>query len=228
MRLSKFLSLYIAMSRNQARFFIKKGRVSVNGDVITDPNFGLTDTDRVVFDGKPVSIAAHKYFLLHKPATYVCLVKHKKYASALELLNERLEDHYYYFANVLGPELAGLVLLSDDARWTSRMQRRLLKKPCVYHARSKERFGQDKYEQIKSAWLVPSESKTGRITEIKKQDERTLVLSTSLPQVQGMTEIFSSVDLSLDALRLQQLGRLSLGSLAEGEYLELNESEIEI
>jgi len=108
------------------------------------------------------------------------------------------------------------------------MQRRLLKKPCVYHARSKERFGQDKYEQIKSAWLAPSESQTGRITDIKKQDERTLTLRTNQSQVQEMTEIFSSVDLSLDTLHLQQLGRLNLGDLAEGDYLELNESEIEI
>ena len=44
----------------------------------------------------------------------------------------------------------------------------------------------------------------------------------------GMIEIFSSVDLSLETLRLQQLGKLNLRELAEGDYLELNKSEIEI
>ena len=216
------------MSRNQARFFIRKGRVYVGSDVITDPDFELLDTDRIFFDGKPVSDSAYKYFLLNKPASYVCFVKHPEYESALNLLKNRLDDHYFYFANVLGPELTGLVLLSDDAHWTSRMQRKLLRKPCVYHARSKERIGDDKCEQIKSAWLAFTETRTSAVTDIKQQDERTLVLSTNQPQVGGMTEIFSSVDLSLETLTLQQLGRLHLGNLVEGDYLELNKSEIVI
>ena len=228
MRLCTYLSLSIAMSRNQARFFIKKGRVYVGSGVITDPDFELIGTDRVFFDGKPVFGSAYKYFLLHKPASYVCFVKHAEYASALDLLKNRPDDDYFYFANVLGPELTGLVLLSNDARWASRMQRRLLSKPCVYHARSKERIGDDKCEQIKSAWLASTETQISAVTDIKQQDERTLVLSTNQPQVGGMTEIFSSVDLSLETLTLQQLGRLHLGNLVEGDYLELNKSEIVI
>ena len=228
MRLSRYLSLSIAMSRNQARFFIRKGRVHVGSDVITDPNFELSDTDPVFFDGKPVSKSAYKYFLLHKPASYVCFVKHAEYASALDLLKNRPDDHYFYFANVLGPELTGLVLFSDDARWTSRMQRRLLSKPCVYHARSKDRIGDDKCEQLKSAWLASTETDTSALTGIEQHDERTLILSTNKPQVGGIAEIFSSVDLSLEMLTLQQLGRLNLGNLEEGDYLELNKSEIEI
>ena len=198
MRLSKYLSLSIAMSRNQARFFIRKGRVYVGSDVITDPNFELADTDLVF------------------------------YASALDLLKDRADEHYFYFANVVGPELTGLVLFSDDARWASRMQRRVLRRPCVYHARSKERFGDDKYEQINSAWLESTEAQISVITDIRQQDDRTLVLSTNQPQVQGMMEIFSSVGLPLETLRLQQLGKLNLGDLAEGDYLQLNKSEIEI
>ena len=228
MRLSRFLSLYIAMSRNQARFFIKKGRVCVGSKVITDPNFELVETDRVIFDGKPVAVSAYKYFLLHKPAGYVCLVKHGKYASALELLDDSRDDHYYYFANILAPELTGLVLLSDDTRWASRMQRRLLKKQCVYRVRTKEPLSDAEFEQIKRAWLAPRESHTNAITDIRKQDERTLLLSTEQSRVQEIAEMFSSANLSLENLCLQQLGRLNLGDLSEGDYLEFNESEIEI
>ena len=108
------------------------------------------------------------------------------------------------------------------------MQRRLLSKPCVYHARSKERIGDDKCEQIKSAWLASTETQISAVTDIKQQDERTLILSTNKPQVGGMTEIFSAVDLSLETLTLQQLGRLNLGNLGEGDYIELNKNEIEI
>ena len=228
MRLSKYLSLSIAMSRNQAKFFIRKGRVSVDSSVITDPNFELVDTSHVIFDGKPICISAYQYFLLNKPTSYSYVINHAEYTSALNLIKNRLEGHYYYFANFLGVELSGLVLLSNDVRWTNRMKRKLLKKPCIYHARSKESFSEGQFQQIKNAWLASPASQAGRIINIQEQDERTLLFSTSQPQVQEIMEIFSSLDLPIETLHLQQLGRLSLGDLAEGDYLELNENDIRV
>ena len=230
MRLSKFLSLSVAMSRNQAKFFIRKGRVSVNRRSIIDPDFELADADtsHVVFDGKPISIAAYQYFLLNKPATYVCAARHSQHISALCLLKNRPENHYYYFANDLAPELSGLVLISDDARWTSRMKRKLSKKPCIYHARSREKFSEDQFQQLKNAWLTSSKSQAGPIIDIQKQDERTLILSTNQPQAQEIVEIFSSLGMPIEILHLQQLGRMNLGNLAEGDYLNISLNDIKI
>ena len=38
MRLIKYLTLAVAMSRNQAGYFIRKKRVSVDGKIISDPD----------------------------------------------------------------------------------------------------------------------------------------------------------------------------------------------
>ncbi len=228
MRLSKFLSLSVAMSRNQAKFFIRKGRVSVDGDVITDPNSEIADTSLVIFDGKPISIAAYHYVLLHKPASYICKTKDTQYASVLELVKNRSEDRYYYFANVLGAELTGLVLLSDDAHWTTRMQRKLSKKPCVYQAKSKNIISDDQLRQVKEACLVFSENQIGRTINIQEQDEKTLLLSMNQTHISEIKDILSSVDLDIETLHLEQIGRLSLGDLTEGDYLELAENEIKV
>ena len=228
MRLSKFLSLSIAMSRNQAKFFIKKGRVSVDSCVVTDPNFELEEETRVIFDGKPIGILNYQYFLLHKPASYVCVAKHSQYVSVLSLIKAINQNRYYYFANELGPELTGLVLLSDDARWTNRMKRKLLKKPCVYHARTQERYSEGQFERLRNAWLGMSDSQNESIIDVEKLDERTLMIRTNYPLVQKIKEIFSRLDLPLATLHLQQLGRLSLDDLAEGDYLKLTENEVKV
>lgn len=228
MRLSKFLSLSVAMSRNQAKFFIRKGRLSVDGNVITDPYFELADASHVVFDGNPISIAEYRYILLHKPASYACTTKDTEHTSVLELLKNRSEDRYYYFANVLGPELTGLVLLSDDARWTNRMKRRLLKKPRVYQARAKEVVSEDQLQQIKNALPAPSENQIGPVIDIQKQAEKTLLLRTANVEIQRIMDAFSSVDLAIETLHLQQIGSLSLGDLSEGDFLELTEDEIKV
>ena len=228
MRLSKFLSLSIAMSRNQAKFFIRKGRVSVDGDLVTEPNFELTDTSHVIFDGKPISIVAHHYVLLNKPVSYICTTKTSQYTSVLELMGNRSKDRYYYFANILGAALTGLVLLSDDARWTTRMQRKLSKKRCVYKAKSKKAISDHQLWQIKEACLTLSENKTRPTIKIQKQDEKRLLLNMNQTHVPEIMDIFSSADLTIQTLHLEQIGRLSLGDLKEGDYLELTENEIEV
>ncbi len=215
MRLSKFLSLSVAMSRNQAKFFIRKGRVSASGNVVTDPNFELADNSDVIFDGKPISIAEYKYVLMHKPASYACTANHTEYTSVLKLLKNRSESRYYYFANVLGPELTGLVLLSDDARWTSRMRRKLFTKTSIYEIRSKNIVSKEQLQKIKKMWVVPSESQAAQIIDIQKQNEKTVLLTTNRPQIQEMMDLFPPADLAIEAIHLKQLGKLSLGDLTE-------------
>ncbi len=228
MRLSKFLSLAVAMSRNQAKFFIRKGRLSVDGDVISDPYFEVDDASHVTFDGRSISIAEFQYILLHKPASYGCTTKDAQYPSVLKLLKNRSEDHYYYFANVLAPEVTGLVLLSDDARWTSRTKRRLLTKPHVYQIRSRDLISEDRLRQLKDAWLASSENRVGPPPETEQHDQKTLLLKTGNVGYQEILKVFSSVEIAIEAPHLIQLGRLKIGDLEAGEYLVLTEDGIKI
>ena len=216
------------MSRNQAKFFIRKGRLSVDGNVITDPEFDVGEASVVVFDGKPISIAAHQYVLLHKPASYSCTTKSTEYPSVLELLKNRQEDRYYYFANVLAPAATGIVLLSDDARWTSRIKRRLLKKPRVYQIRTKQPFKENQLEQLKGKWPSTSEDKNSSALDIQVRDQQMLQIKTNNVGMQTIMEVFASADLAIEMARLQQLGRLDLGELNVGDYLELTEGQVKI
>ena len=143
-------------------------------------------------------------------------------------MKNRSKDRYYYFANVLGAEQTGLVLLSDDARWTNRMQRKLSKKPCVYQAKSKKIISDDQLRLMTEACLAVSENQIGPTINIQKQDKKTLLLSMNQTHITEIINIFSSVDLAIETLHLQQIGRLSLGDLPEGDYLEFTENEVKV
>ena len=61
-----------AGSRTDARGWIAKGRVRVNGQVVRNPDHWVDLAhDRVTFDGKPLRAAARSYILLYKPKGYV-------------------------------------------------------------------------------------------------------------------------------------------------------------
>ena len=228
MRLSRFLSLSVAISRNQARFFIGKGRVSVDARVITDPNFKVSDTSQVIFDGNRVTIIPHQYIILNKPASYVCEAKSSGSNSVLDLLKNRPETQYYHFANVLGPQLTGLILLSDDARWTNRMKLKMLKKVRVYKIRLKNIVTNSQLERIRKTLSVDPQNTSGRVIYIDKQTEKTISLKTDHSRVTEIFNLLDSENLRVELFHLEQIGRLSLGDLKEGDYLELLEGEIKV
>jgi 16S rRNA pseudouridine516 synthase len=225
MRLIKFLTLSVALSRNQAKFFIKRGRVSVNGKTKTDPDFELLDSSLVLFDGKPISIIEHQYIVLHKPPSYECAPTNKQNKSILDLIKNRSEKRSYHFANILAPELTGIVLLSNDIRWVSRMKLRLQKKTWIYRIRLKNNANEVIVEQLKSAL---SENEITPTIAIDDEDKRSILLHLSQTQGTEIVTTLASLNLKVATLQLKQLGRLNLGELKEGDYLELMENEVKI
>ena len=225
MRLVKYLTLAIPMSRNQAKFFIKRRRVTIDGKVQIDPDFEITNSCHVIFDGKPISIIKYRYIMLHKPPSYVCTSNDKKQKSVLELIKNRSEDRIYHFANILNAPLTGVVLISDDIRWTSRMRLRLQKKPWTYQVRLKHVVQEKQICQLKE---ICAESGSIPIIERDNRDPNTICLKLNQSQGINIASNLASLNLAIETLQLKQLGRLNLGELKEGDYLELMENEVKI
>ncbi|MEM7376404.1 MAG: S4 domain-containing protein [Pseudomonadota bacterium] len=228
MRLSKYLSLCVAMSRNQAKYFVRRGRIAVDGTVVTDPEFDVAEGSGVSFDGKPMSIAGFEYIVLHKPLGYGCTAKDTAHPSVLALLGDRAGERYYYFANLLGPEVTGLVLLSDDARWTQRIKRRLEKKPRLYHATTVRPIEPGHVEGMQAFALSGAEAGASPMLDVRQHGDCTLTVSMRQTSVSRIVEMLSRVGLELDALHLHQLGKLGLGDLSEGEYRVYAEADIRV
>ena len=66
------------------------------------------------------------------------------------------------------------------------------------------------------------------MTDLQRRDDRTLVVTMGHAGMDSIRDRFASVGVAIETLHLQQLGRLSLGDVAEGEYLQLGEDDIKI
>jgi len=75
MRLQKYLAHAGVASRRHAEEMIKKGRVRVNGDVVTEMGVMVDPINaEVEVDGKPVNSAKKMiYIVLNKPVGYLLL-----------------------------------------------------------------------------------------------------------------------------------------------------------
>ena len=115
LRLDRFLSNQLGISRNDAKELIKKRLVTVNGetaklfDMKIDP---LTDT--VVSEGKEVTYRKHIYIMLNKPAGVVCATRDRLSETVLELIPEELRREGLFPAGRLDKDTTGFVFITDD------------------------------------------------------------------------------------------------------------------
>ncbi|MFR5783195.1 MAG: S4 domain-containing protein [Oscillospiraceae bacterium] len=85
-RLDKLISDSGLYSRSEARTLVRAGRVSVDGETVTAPERKFPREAAVRVDGAAVNCSRYRYFMLDKPAGYVCATEDRSLPTVLELL----------------------------------------------------------------------------------------------------------------------------------------------
>ncbi|WP_366078370.1 pseudouridine synthase [uncultured Anaerovibrio sp.] len=113
-RIQKLISHAGAASRREAERMILAGRVSINGQVVTELGVQANEEDEIAIDGVVIGKQPAKlYFLLNKPKGYLCTVKDDRgRKTVIDLLPEVKE--YIYPIGRLDYDTEGLLLLTND------------------------------------------------------------------------------------------------------------------
>ncbi|MBM4162896.1 MAG: rRNA pseudouridine synthase [Lentisphaerae bacterium] len=119
-RLQLVLARSGVASRRHAAGIIASGRVTVNGETITEPGFRVNPgSDAILLDGAPLpAVERPRTILLNKPPGVVCSTDTTQGRSVCELVDlpERLVP-----VGRLDKESEGLLLLSNDGAFIQRM-----------------------------------------------------------------------------------------------------------
>lgn len=221
MRLMKYLSRAVGINPNQAGFFIRKGRVSIDGIKVTDPRIEVTDDQDIVFDGNPIVMPEYRYFIMHKPIGYVCKDKDHKDRSVLQLLADNDADHKYYFLDFLAPDSSGLVVFGDDVRWATRTKFKSTNiKQCFKIVLGSDIS--DRQLDTLRATFQPVDTRSKKLfVNIDRIDHKTLMLTSGGNHMHKFRSELALVDNAVIELCRLRLGRLVLGDMPEGHYTKL-------
>jgi 23S rRNA pseudouridine2605 synthase/23S rRNA pseudouridine2604 synthase len=115
LRLQKFLADAGVCSRRAGENLIRKGRVSVNGETVTQLGAKIDpEMDRVAVDGATVGgVARRVYIALNKPKGYVSSCKHPGEPVVVDLVDLPIR---LFPVGRLDKESVGLLLLTNDGR----------------------------------------------------------------------------------------------------------------
>lgn len=116
MRLDQFMVKSNICSRQEAKQFIRKGRVNVNGKVCKDSAIHIKeDSDEIFFDGKRILYEEFRYFMLNKPAGCVSARKDGLSDTVVDLLKDEV-THDLFPVGRLDKDTEGLLLITNDGK----------------------------------------------------------------------------------------------------------------
>jgi 23S rRNA pseudouridine2605 synthase len=115
MPLNKYISHGGICSRRDAAILVKEGKVTVNGEVATDPGTKVAETDIIKVQGKKITPSRNfVYILLNKPKDYITTVEDPQgRRTVLDLVRQATSERVYPVGR-LDRNTSGVLLLTND------------------------------------------------------------------------------------------------------------------
>lgn len=121
MRLDKLLAEAGTGSRSQVREYVRKGRVTVNGQICKKPEQKVSEErDQICLDGRTVEYACNHYYMLHKPQGVITATEDPHEKTVLDLLTGINTAHISPVGR-LDKDTEGLLLLTNDGELAHRL-----------------------------------------------------------------------------------------------------------
>jgi 16S rRNA pseudouridine516 synthase len=134
-RLDRYLSEQLIISRSHATAFVQSGRVSVDGAVVRKAGHPVRPgTSAVAVDGEPVGWLAEVTLVMHKPAGMVTARLDAAEATVLELVPEQWRRPSLAPAGRLDKDTTGLLILTTNGQLNHALTHPARHLPKVYVA----------------------------------------------------------------------------------------------
>ena len=113
-RLDKYLADTGAASRREAKMYIRRGEVTVDGVPAAAPEQKIAETAVVCLRGQPLHYQTYHYYMLHKPSGVLTATSDRSKPTVLDLFPPELQRFGLVPAGRLDKDTTGLLLITDD------------------------------------------------------------------------------------------------------------------
>ena len=226
LRIDKYLADCGIGTRSEVKKYIKSKQITVNGDIISKPDFKVNETsDKVCFKGKEIMYEKYVYFLLHKPAGCVTAKQDNLHKTVMEYFPEEICAEDISPVGRLDLDTEGLLLFTNDGSLTHHLLSPTHHIPKTYYAVLDKEVPEAAIELFKTGVDIGDDKLTlpAELVIISKNEAELTIHEGRFHQVKRM---FEAVGCTVTYLKRLSMGSLTLGELEKGEYRKLTEEEI--
>jgi 23S rRNA pseudouridine2605 synthase len=217
-----------AGSRTDARSWIAKGRVRVNGNVVRNPDHWVDLAhDRVTLDGKPLRAAAKSYIVLYKPKGYLTTYRDPQGRPTVYDLTAEAGS-WLSPVGRLDLDTSGLLLMTNDTDLAERITNPQHKVPKTYQLKAATLLTDEQIDNLRrGVTLSDGPTRPAEVARLRDGAKHTFLEMTITEgrnrQVRRMLEAVGSKVLKLVRTAI---GPIRLGELPIGKWRELTDEEI--
>ena len=222
MRLAKFLARAGVASRRAAEGVIAEGRVTVDGEPVTDPARDVGEGTDVRVDGRAVSAEQTETWILNKPSGVVSTAREPGRRRAVTDLVD--SPARLYPVGRLDADSTGLILLTNDGELANRLTHPRYEVQKTYRVELLRPPADRDLEQLRrGVELDDGPTAPARARRTAEREIEISIHEGRNRQVRRMAEAVGNEVVGLERVRL---GSLELGELRRGEARRLTDEEL--
>jgi 23S rRNA pseudouridine2605 synthase len=223
-RLARYLAHAGVASRRAAEKLIADGRVSVAGEVVTDPARDVDDASGVEVDGRPVAPEPREVWLVNKPAGVVSTAED---THGRPIVTELVDSQRrLYPVGRLDAATTGLILLTNDGDLANRLTHPRFGVERVYRARLEPAPVPEPALRRLREGVELDDGRT-RPAGVRQTAPGVLELTLREGRKRQVRRMCEAVGHPVEELERVAFGPLRLGDLAAGEARRLTPAEVE-
>ena len=229
MRINKYIAQSGFCSRRKADELVANGNVKINGAVMREPGYDVTEEDKVEVNGTLIGKQEKKvYFLLNKPTGYITTVSDdKERPTVMDLVSDI--DERIFPVGRLDYNTSGMLILTNDGDFAYRVSHPKHELTKTYRARVAGVLSNEKCARLRKGVDIGGFVTSRAKVEIVKGLQRSTIVDISIHEGKNrqVRKMFKAVGNNVQELQRIAIGDIHLGRLKEGYYRKLTREEIE-
>jgi len=231
MRLAKYLAHAGVASRRSAEELIAAGKVSVGGDVVTDPARDVDESVEVAVDGKRISPEPREVWAVNKPRGVVSTArtfgghKNRRRTDKRRAVTQLVDSpRRLYPVGRLDADSTGLILLTNDGELANRLTHPRYGVPKTYLLELARPPSEPDLDRLRKG--VRLEDGPTAPAEVERLGERRVEITIREGRKRQVRRMAEAIGNEVEGLSRIRIGPLDLGDLRRGEARRLARREI--
>jgi len=224
MRLDKFICKSTDLSKSDVLEMIHLGNVVVNDEVVLNEETQVHEDNQIWLHGQALKMRPFRYILIHKPENIICSNVDEAYPSIFNAIDI---DHVseLHVAGRLDADTTGLVLATDDGRWSFNIIRPVMQCEKVYRVGLSQPIKNKAVDVFLSGIQLQGETKVTLPAKLEIVHPREVLLTITEGKYHQVKRMFAAVDNKVISLHREKIGVISL-DVDMGDWRYLTDDEV--
>ncbi len=229
MRLDKYICECTQLTRSLATQALRNKLVTVNGDMVKSGSTKISvGDDAVCLEGQALVLhQGFRYYMMHKPAGMVCANTDFDHPIVFDIMYDEPAIHKLHTVGRLDLDTTGLLLITDDGKWSHFITSPKHHKTKTYRVWLAEELIDNAEQQFKEGILLRGEKDLTQPAELERLSHTEVLVTLHEGKYHQVKRMFAALGNHVEGLHRERIGDLALDEdLGEGEYRELTPEEV--